>query len=90
MVLTSGENVISLLVRSCVGITSLGMVVDPWIASKIIVKGPLETSWLIDLFQTTGTVGDVSISSTSVIGIVHRLRMDMSQTLTWSRLGNNK
>lgn len=90
MVLTSGENVISLLVRSCVGTTSLGMVVDPWIASKIIVKSSLVMSWLINGFETTGTVGDVSISSTSVIGIVHRFRMDMSQRLTWSRLGNNK
>ena len=73
MVLTSGENVISLFVGGGVGLTSLGMVIDPWILSKIIVKGSFEVSWLIDAFETASAVRDIGVSSTSVIGIVNRL-----------------
>lgn len=90
MILTSGEDVISLLIRGSVGLTSLRMIVNPWILSKIIVKGSLEICWLINCFETTGTVGDVGISATSIIGIVNRFRMDMSQRFTWSRFSNNK
>ena len=72
------------------GLISSGVVVDLWVLAKVIKECSFLIGWLVDQFKTTGTVRDVSVSSTSIIRIVNWLRVNVSKRFSWSLLGGNE
>lgn len=90
MVLRFTEEVIFLLIRRSVRLAPLGRVIQLGIVPKVIVEGSLVPRWLIDHLEASGTIGDVGVTTTTVVGIVNWFWMDVSQRLSGPLLRNNE
>jgi hypothetical protein len=55
--------------------------------SQIIVECALECSRLIQVTEATSRIGNIGVSSTTVVGVVHALGMDVGQPVSMSLLG---
>ena len=55
--------------------------------SQIIVEGALEGSRLIHVAEATSRIGNVGVSSTTVVCVVNSLGMDVGQRVSMSLLG---
>ena len=65
-------------------------VVQLWIISQVIVKGPLVPCWLIHDLEATCTIRDICVSTPSVVGVSHWLWVDNSSWVLWSLLSYHK
>lgn len=55
--------------------------------SQIIVECALECSWLIQVTKATSRIGNVGVSSATVVGVVHALGVDVGQPVSMPLLG---
>jgi hypothetical protein len=90
MVLRLCELVQLLLPGSRVTLASLGWVVKLRVISQIVVESAFVTSRLIHLLETSSGVGDVGIATTTIIGIVNWLRVNVGDCFSGSLLRGNE
>ena len=59
-------------------LSPLGGVIELWVISQVIIEGSFVTSWLINHLEATSAIRDVGVSTSSIVGVVYWLRVDMS------------
>ena len=84
MILRLGKQVHFLLSICGMTLSLLSWVIELWIISEVIVEGPLISRWLIHSLEATSTIRDVGVSTSSIVGVVHWLRVNHGDVVTWS------
>lgn len=90
MILALRVDVVSFLEGCGVRLISVGNIVYSRVASQAIVECSLAVSWLVNQVKTSSAIRDVSVSSSSIISVFYRFRMNISQRLSWSTFSDNE
>ena len=90
VILRLGKQVHFLLSICGMTLSLLSWVIELWIISEVIVEGPLISRWLIHSLEATSTIRDVGVSTSSIVGVVHWLRVNHGDVVTWSWFSYNE
>jgi len=79
VVLRLTENIILFLDRGSMGLTPFRIIIQLLVLSKTIVESPLIPSWLVHRFHATCIIRNITISTSAIISVSHRFRVDLGQ-----------